>query len=103
MKELGNFSLRTSLVMSAEDALGSHEGRHGNRNEHYDGADSENWTLGIDWGKIVEILQIGSDSALQILELGRTLVENKSLQRYQRTVNHLYFIHLAANQLIFEP
>jgi hypothetical protein len=103
VREVGNFGHRTNLVMSDEDPVGSHEGRHGDRNRHYEGVDSEDWTVEGDWEKIVKILQIGSDSALQILKLARELVENNSLQRYRRTVDHPYFIHLPANQLIFEP
>jgi hypothetical protein len=99
--EIGNYSDRTDLVMHDDEPLGSHEGCHGNRNSSYQGAASEGF--GRDWQSIVDILQIGSESAIQILRLGRGLVENRSLQIGQRQVRHPYYLHLPANQLIVEP
>jgi hypothetical protein len=99
--EIRNYSRRTHLVMCDDEPLGSHEGCHGNRNDSYQGAASEGF--GRDWQSIVDILQTGSDSAIQILRLGRDLVENRSLQIYQRQVNHPYFLHLPTNQLVVEP
>lgn len=99
--EIGNSRQRTHLIMRDDEPLGSHEGCHGNRNSSYQGATSEGF--GRDWQSIADILQIGSESAIQILRLGRGLVENRSLQTYQRQVNHPYFLHLPANQLIVEP
>ncbi len=99
--ETEHFSQRTQLVMRDDGQLGSHEGCHGNRNSSYQGAASENF--GRDWQSIVNILQIGSESAIQILRVGRGLVENRSLQLGQRQVRHPYFLHLPANQLIVEP
>lgn len=99
--EIGNFSQRTHLVMRDDEPLGSHEGCHGNRNSSYQGADSEGF--GRDWQSIVSILQIGSESAIQILQLGRGLVEYESLRMGQRQVNHPRYLHLPANQLIVEP
>jgi hypothetical protein len=98
---VGDFSHRTGLVMCDDEALGSHEGCHGNRSASYQGAASEGF--GRDWQSIVKILQIGSESAIHILSLGRGLVESRSLQTYQRQVQHPYFLHLPANQLIIEP
>ena len=99
--EIGEFNQRTHLVMRDDEPLGSHEGCHGNRNSSYQGAASE--TFGRDWQSIVDILQIGSGSAIQILRLGRGLVEKRSLQMGQRQVRHPYYLHLPANQLIVEP
>jgi len=99
--EIRNYSGRTNLVASDGEPLGSHEGCHGGRDGSYQGSASENF--GRDWQSVVNILQIGSESAIQILGLGRGLVENRSLQVYQRQVNHPYFLHLPANQLIVEP
>ncbi len=98
--EIGNYSDRTHLVMRNDEQLGSHEGCHGNRNSSYQGAASE--SFGRDWQSIVGILQIGSESAIQILQLGRGLVENRSLEMGQRQARHPYFLHLPANQLIVE-
>ena len=83
------------------EPTGSHEGCHGDRSGSYEGAASE--SFGRDWQPIVNILQIGSESAIKILELGRTLVENRSLQACQRLVIHPYYLHLPANQLFVEP
>jgi hypothetical protein len=99
--EIGNYSNSTRLVMRDYETLGSHEGCHGNRNSPYQGAASEKF--GRDWQSIVDILQIGSEAAIQILRLGRGLVENQSLQMGQRQVRHPYYLHLSANQLIVEP
>lgn len=98
--EIGEFNQRTHLIMHEDEPLGSHEGCHGNRNSSYQGAASEDF--GRDWQSMVDILQIGSESAIQILRLGKGLVENRSLQVYQRQVKHPYFLHLPANQLIVE-
>lgn len=101
VSELRNYSDRTHLTMRDDETLGSHEGCHGNRNLSYQGAASEGF--GRDWQSIIDILQIGSDSAIRILRVGRGLAENRSLQIYQRQVNHPYFLHLPANQLLVEP
>lgn len=99
--EIEAFSRRTNLVMREDEQLGSHEGLHGNRDGHYQGAASE--TFGADWPHIADILQIGSESAIKILRLGRRLVTNRSLQMGQKVVGHPYYLHLPANQLIVEP
>ena len=66
------------------------------------GAASEEF--GEDWSTIVELLQKGSEYALEILELGRKMKDNKALQIcYREQVTHLYYLHLPANQLIVEP
>jgi len=98
--KIGHFARRTHLVMRDDEPLGSHEGCHGNRNSSYQGAVSE--SFGRDWQSIVSILQIGSESAIQILQLGRGLVENRSFHMGQRLVRHPYYLHLPANQLIVE-
>lgn len=102
---------RTSLVMTEDEPLGSHEGRHGDRDRCYEGAaaesDAEGWTVGRDWEKIVEIWQTGSEFALKILQLGRGLEETKSTQLNSRQHfyphAHPHFLHFPANQLIVEP
>lgn len=101
VSELNNYSDRTHLSMRDDEKSGSHEGCHGNRNNTYLGAQSENF--GRDWQSITEILQIGSESALRILRLGNGLVESRSLNVYQRQVSHPYYLHLSANQLFVEP
>jgi hypothetical protein len=101
LNEIRYYGAKTHLVMRDDVQLGSHEGCHGNRVACYQGAASEGF--GRDWQSIVEILQIGSESAIQILKLGRGLVAIRSLQLYQRQVQHPYFLHLPANQLIVEP
>lgn len=88
--------------MVEDGSSGSHEGCHGARNKKFLGAASEEF--GEDWSTIVELLQKGSEYALEILELGRKLKENKALQTYYRErVIHPYYLHLPANQLIVEP
>ena len=94
------FQTRTNLVMADTDTLGSHEGSHGARNQQYQG---EAGAFGNDWNAIIEILQVGSESALMILHLGRGLTSNHSLTFSQRMVNHPYYLHLPANQLLVEP
>ena len=87
--------------MEDKGSSGSHEGCHGKRNNKYKGAKSE--TFRNDWPIIVEIMQMGSESAIKILELGVRLKEERSLQWEQRKVIHPYYLHLPANQLIVEP
>lgn len=98
--EIRNYSQRTNLVMSENDALGSHEGLHGNRTGHYQGAASENF--GRDWNSIVRIMQIGSENAIEIFRLARGLVERRSFDDGPRQVNHPYYLHLTFNQLLAE-
>ncbi len=98
--EIDRFKTLTNLVMADADRLGSHEGSHGTRNQQYLG---EAGAFENDWNAIIEILQIGSESALQILRLGRGLTTNHSLNFGQRIVNHPYYLHLPANQLLVEP
>lgn len=97
---LNNYVNQTHRVMSETEPLGSHEGCHGCRGENYLGSQSENF--GRDWNTIVEILQNGSEHSLNVFSLGRTLVENRSVQLGQWRTIHPYYIHLPANQLIVE-
>jgi len=98
--EIQNYSQRTNLVMSENDALGSHEGLHGSRTGHYQGAASENF--GRDWNSIVRIMQIGSENAIEIFRLAQGLVERRSFDDGPRQVNHPYYLHLTFNQLLTE-
>lgn len=100
VREVDRFRLLTNLVIADGDRIGSHEGSHGTRNQQYQG---EAGAFGNDWNAIIEILQIGSESALQILRIGRGLTTNHSLSFGQRIVNHPYYLHLPANQLLVEP
>ena len=101
INEINRFSRNTPTIMRHNKGTGSHRGCHGHRNRTYRGAASENF--GRDWQSIADILQIGSESAIEILRLGRGLVENRSLQMGLRVVMHPYYLHLPANQLIVEP
>lgn len=98
--EIQNYRQRTNLVMSENDTLGSHEGLHGNRTGHYQGAASENF--GRDWNSIVRIMQIGSENAIEIFRLAQDLVERRSFDDGPRNVNHPYYLHLTFNQLLTE-
>jgi len=103
IRNLKEFSDKTSLAMSDDEPLGSHEGCHGSRNATYMGAQSEKF--GGDWPTIVEIMQKGSEFALEFFRLGRNLVENRSLQygRRDRPSEHPYYVHLPANEILVEP
>ena len=99
--DLKEYSQRTRILIE-DGPSGSHEGCHGVRNKKFLGAASEEF--GEDWSTIVELLQKGSEYALEILELGRKLNETKALQTYYRErVIHPYYLHLPVNQLIVEP
>lgn len=98
--QVANFKRQTNLIMDNTDVNGSHEGAHGDRALQYQG---EAGPFGNDWNSIVEILQIGSESALKILRIGQGLTSNRSLEVYERTVRHNYYLHLPANQLLVEP
>ena len=88
--------------MNDSETLGSHEGCHGIRGNEFLGAASDNF--GADWPTIVEIVQIGSESAIKILELGRSLSAPKSLEWGGRSgTYHPFYLHLSANQLYIEP
>ena len=104
IQELANYSNRTQITMREDENLGSHDGHHGRRIGRgigpYRGAQSENF--GRDWSTIVEILQKGSEFALDILRLGNNLVESRSLQPGKWHLVHPYYIHLPANQLLVE-
>ena len=97
---LNNYVNQNHRAMSENEPLGSHEGCHGCRGEKYLGAQSENF--GRDWNTIVEILQNGSEYALNVFSLGRTLVEGTSVQLGQWHTIHPRYIHLPANQLLVE-
>ena len=100
INELETYANRTNILMKENEDNGSHEGCHGIRNQTFQGASSE--TFEEDWPNIVEIMQVGSESAIKILELGRSLKTHKSLQLYIRKIVHSYYLHLPANQLIVE-
>jgi hypothetical protein len=99
---LRDYSDETNIAMREEENLGSHEGCHGRRDELYLGPGVE--SFGRDWDTIIEIMQVGSESALKILRLGRKLEEERSLRLggRERTI-HPYYLHLPANQLFVEP
>lgn len=99
---LDEYSVKTGIVMRESQHLGSHDGCHGRRGECYLGQQSENF--GRDWDTIIEIMQRGSENAIEILRLGRNLVEERSLEwgGRERTY-HPYYLHLSANQLLVEP
>jgi len=100
--EFNHYANQTSTIMRNDELLGSHEGCHGDRSQTYAGSRSERF--GGDWDKIVEIMQIGSESALKILRLGRKLAEKESLKWVGREQTyHPYYLHLPANQLFIEP
>jgi hypothetical protein len=98
MQELRSFSV---VVMQHDELLGSHEGCHGERGRIYQGAASERF--GRDWPIIVRIMEVGSEAAIEILQLAEGLTEKPSLEPCSRTVQHPYFLHLPANQLMVEP
>jgi len=98
--ELGDFVTKSHLAMRENEPLGSHEGEHGRRGMTYLGAQSEEF--GRDWNTIVDIMEKGSENALAILDLGRTLVEAKSIQPGIWRTTHPYYTHLPANQLLVE-
>jgi len=98
--DLNNYANLTHGAMSESEPLGSHEGCHGCRGDRYLGPRSENF--GRDWNAIVDLLQLGSENALQVFGLGRTLVEDKSLRLGSWRTVHPYYIHLPANQLLVE-
>jgi len=102
INELDSYVNLGNLLMKDSEPLGSHEGCHGTRGGTFQGEASDNF--GGDWSTIVEILQIGSESAMQILELGRSLSTPRSLEWGGRSnVVHPYYLHLPANQLFIEP
>ena len=90
--ELKEYVDKSGILMEDKGSSGSHEGCHGKRNNNYKGAKSE--TFGNDWPIIVGIMQMGSESAIKILELGVRLKEERSLQWGQRKVIHPYYLHL---------
>lgn len=97
--DLDNFVNRNPIAMRISEPLGSHEGCHGLRGGTYLGAQSENF--GRDWNTIVEILEKGSENALNIFSLGTKLVEQNSLVVGEYgTAIHPRYIHLTANQLL---
>lgn len=99
--DLNDYSRQTGILVE-DGTSGSHEGCHGKRDNKFMGAASEEFDE--DWSTIVELLQKGSEHALEILELGRLLKGQKALQNYFRErVIHPYYLHLIANQLIIEP
>lgn len=111
-REVRKFSKEKHLTIPEGEDHGSHEGENGERDKTYKGAQSEKrW--GQDWDKIVEILQIGSESSLKILYYYPSLRSSESHKGYQiirvidpRTriiTNHPYFLHLPANQFLVEP
>ena len=100
--DLVSYVNRTNILMKDSETLGSHEGCHGDRGDEFLGATSDKF--GADWPTIVEILQIGSESAIKILELGRSLSALKSLEWGARNgTYHPFYLHLSANQLYIEP
>jgi len=101
VKELKGYANRLGILMTEDESLGSHEGCHGNRNSTYQGPDSE--SFGSDWSAIVNIMQSGSEFAINILKSGKSLKKPRSVQYYTRTVRHQYYLHLPANQLLVEP
>lgn len=101
ISELNSFSVNRSLTVRDGAGHGSHTGCHGNRNQDHTG---ESDKYGQDWPLIVEILQIGSDSALEILSVGKKLMTYRSRQSGVRDpYPHEYYLHLPANQLLVEP
>jgi len=98
--ELNNFVNLRHIAMRENEPLGSHEGSHGRRGMMYLGAQSENF--GRDWNTIVEIMEKGSEDALAIFNLGRTLVEDRSIGLGTWRTTHPYYTHLPANQLLVE-
>lgn len=75
---LAGYVQKSDEAMCEDEHLGSHTGCHGRRGESYRGLQSEDF--GRDWETIVEILQVGSENALELLQLGRNLVEDRSLR-----------------------
>jgi len=104
INDLANYSNRTNITMREDEILGSHEGHHGRRIGGgigpYRGAQSEGFAA--DWSIIVEILEKGSEFALQILSLGDNLIESRSMQVSKWHLFHPYYLHLPANQLLLE-
>jgi hypothetical protein len=102
VSNLLEFTERTHITMREDEPLGSHEGEHGHRHKKYRGIESENF--GEDWPTMVEIMQRGAESALEILHLGTQLKGSKALgwDRRPSPPEHPYFLHLSANQLLVE-
>lgn len=102
IEDLDSYVNSSNILMKDSETSGSHEGCHGVRGKKFLGTDSENFEA--DWSAIVEILQIGSESAIKILKLGRSLTTPKSLTWGGRPgTYHPYYLHLSANQLLIEP
>jgi hypothetical protein len=97
---LGEFSKKTNLTVPDDKIRGSHEGCHGERGKRYEG---ELRKYQQDWSSLVEIMQIGAESALRILRIGRKLGNNESIKRGRWFSLHPCYLHLPANQLLVEP
>lgn len=95
VSDLAGYCDRTHPTMREDELLGSHERRHGQRGQTYRGAEPEE-DLKEDWPSVVEILQIGSESALKILRIGKKLESAKALAWEPRLVEHWYYLHLPA-------
>jgi hypothetical protein len=97
---LDRFSKKENLSIADDRIHGSHEGCHGKREERYQG---ELRKYQQDWPSLVDIMQLSSESALRILNMGRKLSNDESIRRGRWFVLHPYYLHLPANQLLVEP